>query len=102
MAVASCCLAETAQDLGWYDRCNAAKYIRFCVRIKGPQLVRPTTAIEPSISNMSDFRIEKDSLGDVKVPANAFYGAQTQRARENFPISGTRFTRPFIRALGIV
>jgi aspartate ammonia-lyase len=37
---------------------------------------------------MSDFRIEKDTLGDVRVPANALYGAQTQRARENFPISG--------------
>ncbi|MDQ4028856.1 MAG: lyase family protein, partial [Actinomycetota bacterium] len=37
---------------------------------------------------MSDFRIEKDTLGEVRVPANALYGAQTQRARENFPISG--------------
>jgi aspartate ammonia-lyase len=37
---------------------------------------------------MTDFRIEKDTLGEVKVPADALYGAQTQRARENFPISG--------------
>ena len=37
---------------------------------------------------MSEFRIEKDSMGDVKVPAQAYYGAQTQRAVENFPISG--------------
>ena len=48
------------------------------------------------------FRIEKDSLGEVRVPANALYMAQTQRAVENFPISGLRFGRPFIRALGII
>lgn len=51
---------------------------------------------------MSDTRIEKDSLGEVKVPATALYGAQTQRAVENFPISGQRFGRGFIRALGLV
>ncbi|MCW5965042.1 MAG: class II fumarate hydratase [Bryobacterales bacterium] len=53
---------------------------------------------------MSDaqFRIEKDSMGEVKVPASALYAAQTQRAVENFPISGIPFPRPFIRALGMV
>ncbi len=52
---------------------------------------------------MSDgFRIEKDSLGEMKVPADALYGAQTQRAVENFPISGQRFGRPFIEALGTI
>ncbi|MDT8341430.1 MAG: class II fumarate hydratase [Longimicrobiales bacterium] len=51
---------------------------------------------------MSDFRIEKDSLGEVKVPADALYGAQTQRAVENFPISGQRFGRRFIQALGLI
>ncbi|MBT8397415.1 MAG: class II fumarate hydratase [Gemmatimonadetes bacterium] len=49
-----------------------------------------------------DIRIERDSLGEVRVPANALYGAQTQRALENFPISGQRFPRRFIRALGLV
>ena len=48
------------------------------------------------------FRIEKDSLGEVRVPANALYGAQTQRAVENFPISGQRFGRGFIQALGLL
>lgn len=48
------------------------------------------------------FRTEKDSLGEMSVPADALYGAQTQRAVENFPISGTRFPRRFIKALGIV
>jgi fumarate hydratase, class II len=51
---------------------------------------------------MSDFRIEKDSLGEVKVPKDALYGAQTQRAVENFPVSGIRFPRVFIRALGLI
>lgn len=46
------------------------------------------------------FRREKDSLGEVQVPAEALYGAQTQRAVENFPISGLRFPRPFLWALG--
>jgi fumarate hydratase, class II len=45
-------------------------------------------------------RIEKDSLGEMQVPADALYGAQTQRAVENFPISGIPFSRAFIKALG--
>ena len=48
------------------------------------------------------YRTEKDSLGEVQVPEDALYGAQTQRAVENFPISGRGFDRPFIRALGLV
>ena len=51
---------------------------------------------------MSDYRIEKDSMGEVKVPAKALYAAQTQRAFENFPISGITFSSEFIKALGIV
>ena len=49
---------------------------------------------------MSDTRIEKDSLGDVEVPASAYFGAQTERARRNFPVSGIRFPRRFLEALG--
>ena len=48
------------------------------------------------------YRIEKDSLGEMRVPEEALYGAQTQRAVENFPISGQRFGRRFIEALGLV
>jgi fumarate hydratase class II len=51
---------------------------------------------------MADFRIEKDSLGEVEVPAAAYYGAQTERARRNFPVSGLRFPRRFIAALGAI
>ncbi len=48
----------------------------------------------------SRYRIEHDSMGELKVPAEALYGAQTQRAVENFPISGLRLPRSMIRALG--
>ena len=48
------------------------------------------------------YRIERDSLGEMKVPEDALYGAQTQRAKENFPISGRGFDRRFIRALGLI
>ena len=51
---------------------------------------------------MADFRIEKDSMGEMRVPANSYYGAQTQRAVLNFPISDLRFPRPFIRAMGLI
>jgi len=52
---------------------------------------------------MSDnYRIEKDSMGEMEVPQDAYWGAQTQRAVENFPISGMRFPRGFLRALGVV
>jgi fumarate hydratase class II len=48
-----------------------------------------------------EHRIEKDSMGEVKVPADALYGASTQRAVDNFPISDLRFSRRFIWALGL-
>ena len=51
---------------------------------------------------MSQYRIEHDSMGELKVPADALYGAQTQRAVDNFPISGLRLPRAFIRALGLI
>ncbi len=48
------------------------------------------------------FRIEKDSMGEVKVPREALYAAQTQRAIENFPVSGIPICRPLIAALGMI
>ncbi len=50
----------------------------------------------------TEFRMEADSMGEMKVPADAYYGAQTARAVENFPISGIRLPRQFIRALGLI
>ena len=49
-----------------------------------------------------EFRVEKDSMGEVQVPADAYYGASTQRAVENFPISQHRFGRRFIWSLGLI
>ncbi len=51
---------------------------------------------------MSDFRTEHDSMGDVQVPSQAYYGAQTQRAVDNFPISGWRLPAELVHALGRV
>ncbi|PYS42241.1 MAG: aspartate ammonia-lyase [Acidobacteria bacterium] len=51
---------------------------------------------------MPDSRIERDSMGEIRVPAGALYGAQTQRAVDNFPISNLRFPREFIRAMGLI
>ena len=47
-------------------------------------------------------RTEKESMGVMSVPESALYGASTQRAVLNFPVSGWRFSRPFIRALGLL
>ena len=51
---------------------------------------------------MSETRIERDSMGEMEVPRHALWGASTQRAVLNFPISGYRFGRHFIRALGLI
>jgi fumarate hydratase class II len=51
---------------------------------------------------MAEFRTEKDSLGEMKVPADALYGPQTQRAVENFPISGQPLPAEFVHALGLI
>ena len=52
--------------------------------------------------NATEFRTERDSMGEVRVPKQAYYGAQTQRAVENFPISGLGFPPRFVRALAII
>lgn len=51
---------------------------------------------------MTEYRIEQDSMGEVKVPKDALYGAQTQRAKDNFPISGITFSPAFIQSLALV
>jgi fumarate hydratase class II len=54
------------------------------------------------MSESQPFRTERDSMGEMKVPADAYYGASTARAVENFPISDLRFNRRFIAAMGLV
>ena len=51
---------------------------------------------------MTEWRVEKDSMGEVRVPADAYWGAHTQRAVDNFPVSGMRMPRRFIEALGLI
>ncbi|HXJ67420.1 MAG TPA: aspartate ammonia-lyase, partial [Verrucomicrobiae bacterium] len=51
---------------------------------------------------MPDVRIEKDSLGEMQVPAEALWGPQTQRAVENFPISGRPLPPAFVHTLGLI
>ena len=53
-------------------------------------------------SSPTSFRTERDSMGEMRVPADAYYGASTARAVENFPISNLRFDRRFISALGLI
>jgi fumarate hydratase class II len=65
------------------------------------QTARPLD-IAMTDTSTSGFRTERDSLGEMQVPADALYGPQTQRAVENFPISGIRFPRRFIHALGTI
>src|SRR5262245_24178907 len=55
-----------------------------------------------NIDMSHEYRIERDSMGEVRVASEALYGAQTQRAVDNFAISGLRFPRSFIRALGLI
>jgi fumarate hydratase class II len=49
-----------------------------------------------------EYRIERDTMGEMRVPADALYGPQTQRAVENFPVSRLRFPRIFLRSLGLI
>jgi fumarate hydratase class II len=60
------------------------------------------TGNEQNIRGESNFRIETDSMGEMRVPAAALYGATTARAVENFPISGITFSRAFLRAVGLI
>jgi fumarate hydratase, class II len=63
---------------------------------------RSTLPLSRSGSRSSGTRIERDTMGSLDVPVTAYYGVQTARAIENFPISGMRFPRSFIRALGLI
>jgi fumarate hydratase, class II len=58
--------------------------------------------MKPTAGKTLNSRIERDSMGEMRVPAHALYGAQTQRAAENFPIGSLRFPREFIRAMGLI
>src|SRR5947209_9783634 len=69
---------------------------------KGAPRLRAAGAATTPATPGSQVRLERDSLGEMEVPADVYYGASTARAVQNFPISGLRFPRPFIRALGLI
>ncbi len=56
----------------------------------------------PDRASANDTRVERDTMGELAVPASAYYGIQTARAVHNFPISGLRFPRSFVRAMGLI
>ena len=58
--------------------------------------------VNRSMVLLMKFREEKDTMGTVRIPENAYYGPQTQRAVENFPISGLRLPPAFMRALALI
>jgi hypothetical protein len=83
---------------GWLLNCRGSAYRERTLHrffFKTPFSKNRTAA-------MSKFRIEHDSMGELQVPIDALYGAQTQRAIDNFPISGLHLPREFIRALGLI
>src|SRR5271163_4340498 len=76
-------------------------------RVRRDERARSNIEQEKPVASSSDtgkFRIEEDALGDVQVPAEHLWGAQTERSRQNFPIGVERYRwgRPVIRALGIL
>src|SRR2546423_150695 len=79
---------------------NRLAWIGLPASLACPPETHPSPAARPY--NMPDYRIERDTMGEMRVPADALYGAQTQRAVENFPISGLRFPRSFLSALGLI
>ena len=54
------------------------------------------------MTSQNQYRIERDSMGEMEVPADAYYGASTARAVQNFPISSLRFYRGFLRSLALI
>jgi fumarate hydratase class II len=77
-------------------------FLAFAYEANPLRSCKPKLTRKRSMPKNDDTRTEEDSLGPIDVPAEALYGAQTQRAKENFPISDLRFPRRFIEALGIV
>ncbi|WP_447970768.1 class II fumarate hydratase [Nitrospira sp. M1] len=71
-------------------------------QIRKKRSFSPAGKLSASYAKTTPTRVERDTMGEVLVPAQAYYGAQTARAMQNFPISELRFSRSFIRALGLI
>src|SRR5262245_10327314 len=79
-----------------YYNCSPGYHYRMPIRVPRRRIGETAAVTDKA------FRVERDSMGELKVPADALWGAQTQRAVENFPISGLTLPRAFLRALGLV
>src|SRR5207245_6421373 len=64
--------------------------------------VLPAVSGVAILVTVEEYRLDKDSMGEVKVPSSAYYGAETQRAVQNFPISGLRLPKEFVRAMAVI
>jgi len=82
-------------------RAQILTYIEYLLE-EAVRVADATVRTEGTAMSQEGYRIEKDSMGEMRVPADAYYGASTARAVENFPISGQRFPRGFIRAMGAI
>ncbi len=76
--------------------------IRGSAQVNRTRGLKDNMSIETEATAETKFRTEHDSMGDVQVPADAYYGAQTQRAVDNFPVSGWRLPVSLVRAMGRV
>jgi aspartate ammonia-lyase len=74
----------------------------YIISLAAPLSAQPTRFFNEAIVNDNGFRVERDSLGSVNVPDSALYGAQTQRAVLNFPVSGLRPWRAFIWSMAAI
>ena len=81
---------------------TARSALRRCPAPPGAETVTVRPDAREGARTGVEHRIERDSMGEVEVPSDAYYGASTQRAVDNFPISGLRFGRRFIWALGLL
>jgi fumarate hydratase, class II len=78
---------------------SAEQFLPFSIKVRNQYYPRPVSG---EVFIMAKFRIERDSMGEVQIPLAALWGAQTQRAVNNFPVSGLRLPRGFIRALALI
>ncbi len=89
-------------ELGWHALRNEGRGGTTSQALRSSGRATPFVRTLFKESTMAEYRVERDSMGDVRVPAQAYYGAQTQRAVENFPISGWPLPPALVHALGLV
>src|SRR5687768_6941817 len=97
VAAVVACLTRTSVVTGLFSSASGPAY-----PVGGRTLCVPDPILDRSAPGMAATRTERDSMGSMEVPADAYYGASTQRAVENFPISGQGIPSELVRALGLI